>query len=70
MLCTPLPSIHPSIFQEHSKNLIILFVFSTEYKMGYKYLVKPFNFLTGEDLKKRIKKIDLIIGLKSNFLII
>ena len=32
--------------------------------MGYKYFVKLFHFLTGVDLKKIIKKIDLITGPK------
>ena len=48
---TPPPPTYQSIRQEPSKNMIILFVLSMEYQMGYKYLVKLFHCLTGVDLE-------------------
>ena len=48
----PPPPTYPLILQEPSKNLIILFVLSMEYQMGYKYLVKLLHCLTGVDLKR------------------
>ena len=57
MLCPPLPPIttHPSILQKHLKNSIILFAFSQERQMCYKYLLKLFHVLKDVDLKQAIK---------------
>ena len=64
------PLHHPSILREPLKNSMILSVFTQEYHISYKYLVKLFHILRGVDLKKEKKikkKIDLIVGPKYFF---